>query len=64
MLTPYHFIKLQPRLVSCISIAITFTLAGAARTNEVTDWNQVVYQAALIAQTSPLLKRATVLGIL
>lgn len=37
-------------------LAVVFASISAktARADEVTDWNQILFQAALVAQTSPL----------
>src|ERR1700693_5074315 len=37
-----------------LAIVFASTAAAAARADEVTDWNQILFQAALVAQTSPL----------
>jgi PAP2 superfamily len=38
----------------CASVVLGLALSGPAHANEVTDWEQVLFQAALSAQTSPL----------
>jgi len=38
----------------CVSVVLGLALSGPAHANEVTDWDQVLFQAALSAQTSPL----------
>jgi hypothetical protein len=38
-------------------LAVVFACISATtvRADEVTDWNQILFQAALVAQTSPLI---------
>lgn len=37
-----------------LTAALTAAVTGAASANEVTDWNQIMFQAALAAPTNPL----------
>jgi membrane-associated phospholipid phosphatase len=49
---------MQSRIHTLLLFALTFVFAGistTARADEVTDWNQILFQAALVAQTTPLI---------
>jgi membrane-associated phospholipid phosphatase len=49
---------MQSRIHTLLLFALTFVFAGistTARADEVTDWNQILFHAALVAQTTPLI---------
>ena len=48
--------KLHVRVFLSLAIAVVFASVsvGTAWADEVTDWNQIMFQAALVAKTSPL----------
>jgi hypothetical protein len=48
--------KLHVRVFLSLAIAVVFAILciATARADEVTDWNQIMFQTALVAKTSPL----------
>jgi hypothetical protein len=48
--------KLHVRVFLSLAIAVVFAslCIATARADEVTDWNQIMFQTALVAKTSPL----------